>query len=155
MEFSKEIATATGYQISVNENEKNNLNSIHLLLNTKNESILGEEGYMLSVTTKGVFIHANKPAGLFYGLQTLLQLLPKEIESKTFIQKSSWTIPAVEITDYPQYKWWGILFDVARHFFTKPQVKVFIDNMVKYKYNMLHLHLTDDQGWRLEIKSLP
>jgi hexosaminidase len=155
LEFSKKISTVTGYQINVNENEKSNLNSIHLLLNTKNEAILGEEGYTLSITTKGVFIHANKPVGLFYGLKTLLQLLPKEIESNTFQQKTSWTIPSVEITDYPRFKWRGIMFDVVRHFFTKQQVKDFIDNMVKYKYNMLHLHLTDDQGWRLEIKSLP
>ena len=155
LEFSKKISIVTGYQTRITENGTNSLNAIHLFLNKKNDVALGDEGYTVSVTAKGVFIYANKPAGLFYGLKTLLQLLPKEIESNSFIQKSSWIIPAVEITDYPRYKWRGILFDVVRHFFTKQEVKSFIDNMVKYKYNMLHLHLTDDQGWRVEIKSLP
>lgn len=88
-------------------------------------------------------------------MQTLLQLFPKEIESKTVVAKKSWALPAVRVTDYPRFAWRGLMFDVSRHFFTKAQVKEFIDDMVRYKYNLLHLHLTDDQGWRIEIKSLP
>ena len=116
---------------------------------------MGDEGYEMSVSSKGIWIHANKPAGLFYGLKTLLQLLPPQIENKTFQKGIIWAIPAVTIKDYPRFKWRGILFDVSRHFFTKQQVEDFIDQMVKYKFNVLQLHLTDDQGWRLQIKSLP
>ena len=84
-----------------------------------------------------------------------MQLLPKEIESKNGTKQISWKIPIVEITDYPRFAWRGLMFDVVRHWFTKQQVKDFIDHMVAYKFNMLHIHLTDDQGWRIEIKSLP
>jgi hexosaminidase len=116
---------------------------------------IGTEGYKLDVETGGITIQANKPAGVFYAFQTLIQLLPKEIESKQTIKKETWSVPAVKITDYPRFAWRGMMFDVSRHFFTKEQVRLFIDDMVKYKFNLLHLHLTDDQGWRIEIKSLP
>ena len=99
-------------------------------------------------------ISANQPAGLFYGVQTLLQLLPKEIESKT-VAKASWTIPAARIVDYPRFGWRGLMLDVSRNFFTKDDVKAYIDEMARYKFNTFHWHLTDDQGWRIEIKSLP
>lgn len=108
----------------------------------------------MHVTSKGVLLEAGTPAGLFYGTQTLLQLLPPEISSKTTIQKKSWIIPAVAIIDSPRFGWRGVMLDVARHFFTKQQVKDFIDDMVLFKFNMLHMHLTDDEGWRVEIKSL-
>jgi hexosaminidase len=88
-------------------------------------------------------------------VQTFLQLLPKDIESKTTVTGVRWQAPCVEITDYPRFGWRGLMLDVSRHFFTKQQVKDFIDEMVKYKYNLLHIHLTDDEGWRIEIKSLP
>jgi hexosaminidase len=120
-----------------------------------NDVSIGNEGYNLEVTTDAVRIQANKGAGVFYALQTLLQLMPKEIESPRLAKKETWTIPAVKITDFPRFAWRGMMFDVSRHFFTKEQVKIFIDDMVKYKFNLLHLHLTDDQGWRIEIKSLP
>ena len=129
--------------------------AIHLQLNKKTDNTIGAEGYNLSVTPKSITIKANKPAGLFYGAQTLLQLLPKEIESATPVSNVQWTVPAVEITDYPRFGWRGLMFDVSRHFFTKKEVMQFIDDMVRYKYNLLHLHLTDDEGWRLEIKGLP
>jgi hexosaminidase len=132
-----------------------NNNSISLVLASKPETSLGAEGYRIETLSSGVVITANKPAGLFYGLATLKQLLPKEIESKAVIKRSSWPVPGVKIIDYPRFGWRGMMFDVSRHFFTKAQVKEFIDDMVKYKFNLLHLHLTDDQGWRIEIKSLP
>ncbi|MGH2564098.1 MAG: beta-N-acetylhexosaminidase, partial [Ginsengibacter sp.] len=88
------------------------------------------------------------------GMQTLLQLFPPEIESKKVI-KSSWTLPQVQITDTPRFAWRGLMLDIARHFFNKDEIKHFIDDMAKYKFNILHLHLTDDEGWRIEIKSLP
>src|SRR5207247_786310 len=87
--------------------------------------------------------------------QTFFQLLPKEIESTTLVKNIKWQAPCVEVTDYPRFAWRGLMFDVSRHFFTKQQVKDFIDQMVRYKYNLLHMHLTDDEGWRIEIKSLP
>ncbi len=114
----------------------------------------GKEGYTLETSAKGVVITANQPAGLFYGIQTLLQLLPREIESKTPV-KAVWAVPGVKITDYPRFGWRGIMLDVSRNFFTKAEVKQFIDQIARLKFNTLHWHLTDDNGWRIEIKSLP
>ncbi len=150
--LSKLLSVPTGYKVSV-VTKANPLSTIRLELNA--DKIIGDEGYTLSVSTKRIVISANKPAGLFYGVQTLLQLFPKEIESKNLVKNMSWKAPNVSITDYPRFAWRGLMFDVARHFFTKQQVKDFIDEMVKYKYNLLHFHLTDDEGWRIEIKSLP
>jgi len=116
---------------------------------------LGAEGYTLQVNAKGVLIQANQAAGLFYGIQTLYQLLPKEIEAKQAQTSVKWMIPFAKIQDVPRFAWRGMMFDVSRHIFTKSQVKQFIDEMVAYKYNLLHLHLTDDEGWRIEIKSFP
>jgi hexosaminidase len=154
-QFSNKISTATGYEVSIHEARNADATGVHLSLNSKLNSEIGDEGYQLSVNAKGVFISANKPSGIYYGLITLMQLLPKEIESSQLIKKASWSVPFVEITDYPRFKWRGMMMDVSRHFFTKEEVKQFIDNMVKYKYNMFHWHLTDDQGWRIEIESLP
>ncbi|UHG92840.1 beta-N-acetylhexosaminidase [Spirosoma oryzicola] len=128
--------------------------SIQFDLNETPNPKLGKEGYTLDASSKGITITANEPAGLFYGMQSLLQLLPKEIESKTPAQ-SSWTIPAVRITDYPRFGWRGIMLDVSRHFFPKDDVKRYIDELARLKFNTFHWHLTDDQGWRIEIKSLP
>lgn len=134
---------------------ENNSSLIELLLNEKRDNTIGDEGYKLSVNPERVTIWANKPEGLFYGIQTLLQLLPAEIESKEPVHNVAWTIPAIEITDYPRVGWRGLMLDVSRHFFTVDEVKQYIDAMIRYKYNMLHWHLTDDEGWRVEIKSLP
>lgn len=130
--------------------------SIHLeLIKSSEKSEIGEEGYHLSVRQTGIVITAHKPAGLFYGLQTLWQLMPQEIDSKTKMSGVVWQVPLVEITDYPRFVWRGLMFDVSRHFFTLKEVEDFIDHMVQYKLNLLHMHLTDDEGWRVEIKALP
>ena len=129
--------------------------TVILSLNNKQDAVLGKEGYHLKVTPKNISINANEAAGLFYGLQTLFQLFPKEIESTSPVKNIRWEVPCVDITDYPRFGWRGLMFDVARHFFTKEDVKHYIDDMVRYKFNLLHLHLTDDEGWRIEIKSLP
>lgn len=150
--LKEKLSTATGYTVSVAAKPTGN---ISLSLNATEDKTLGNEGYKLISSASGVTIKANKPAGLFYGVQTLLQLLPKEIESKTVVKNVKWTIPAAEITDYPRFGWRGLMLDVSRHFFTKDEVKQFIDEMARYKYNLLHWHLTDDEGWRIEIKSLP
>jgi len=127
---------------------------IQLNLNETQNSQLGKEGYILESTAKGVIISANQPAGLFYGMQSLLQLLPKEIESKIVV-KTNWLIPSVKITDYPRFGWRDLMLDVSRNFFSKEDVKKYIDEMVRFKFNTFHWHLTDDEGWRIEIKSLP
>ncbi len=152
--FLKERLTLpTGFHISASGSPENA--SVKLLINSLADNKLGSEGYHLSVTSSHVIIRANQPAGLFYGVQTLLQLLPKEIESNTLVKDVHWMIPSVEITDYPKLGWRGLMFDVARHFFTKEEVKQYIVTMSRYKYNVLHLHLTDDEGWRIEIKGFP
>jgi hexosaminidase len=146
------LATAAGSVVTL----KNNASAtISLLLTVSNNGNIGKEGYLLSVTPNKVIITANTPAGLFYGVQTLLQLFPPAIEGKTKVTNVAWKAPCVQITDYPRFEWRGLMFDVARHFFTKAEVKHYIDDMVRYKFNILHLHLADDEGWRIEIKSLP
>jgi hexosaminidase len=129
--------------------------TIKLLLNNTTDQLIGNEGYQLSVKPTEIIIKANREAGLFYGIQTLLQLLPAAIESNELEKNIVWKIPCCEITDYPRFGWRGLMLDVSRHFYTKQEVKDFIDQMVRYKYNLFHWHLTDDEGWRIEIKSLP
>src|SRR5687768_7027532 len=153
--FAQYLLRSTGYNLNVQSNASSQENLITLALNKNEDPQLGKEGYVLDVNQGQVTIRANRAAGLFYGVQSLLQLLPKEIESKTVVKKDHWIVPAVKITDYPRFGYRGLMLDVSRHFFTKEEVKDFIDQMVKYKYNILHFHLTDDQGWRLQIKSLP
>jgi hexosaminidase len=153
--FAESVRRSTGYPIVVKTSKGDLSSLINFSLNKTADAVLGKEGYVLDISSSGVNLQANNAAGLFYGVQTLLQLLPKEIESKTVVQKSSWSIPAARITDFPRFGWRGLMFDVSRHFFTKEEVKGFIDEMVKYKMNLLHMHLTDDEGWRIEIKGLP
>ncbi|CAA9288221.1 MAG: GH20 [uncultured Adhaeribacter sp.] len=147
------FTTPTGSKVTVSRPSATA--TIRLVINQTTDAAIGTEGYRLAVTPKQIIIRANQPAGLFYGAQTLVQLFPKEIESKTLAPSVKWTAPCVEIRDYPRFAWRGLMFDVARHFFTKQDVKQYIDDMVRYKFNVLHLHLTDDEGWRIEIKSLP
>jgi hexosaminidase len=135
-------------------------NSVELKLNTKPNGTLGKEGYSLEVLPKGVLIAANRTAGLHNGIQTLMQLFDPTIEGKTITtsilsDSYKWAIPSVKITDYPRFAWRGVMLDVSRHFFTKAEVKKYIDEIAKLKYNVFHWHLTDDNGWRIEIKSLP
>jgi hexosaminidase len=149
--FVKQWNTATGFTAKVSLGTKGTIR--FNLLQTADPK-LGEEGYTLVSGSGYITISANKEAGLFYGLQTLLQLLPASIESAVPVMEN-WSIPCVQITDYPRFAWRGLMLDVSRHFFTKEEVKKYIDQMVAYKYNVLHWHLTDDNGWRIEIKSLP
>ena len=109
------------------------------------------EGYQLKVTSKDISIKAQTPAGIFYAFQTLRQLLPPVIESHTEVVNRTWLIPAVEINDAPRFPHRGLMLDVVRHFFPVEVIKRYIDLMALHKFNYLHLHLTDDQGWRIEI----
>ncbi|MHB1050733.1 MAG: beta-N-acetylhexosaminidase [Bacteroidota bacterium] len=128
--------------------------AISIVLNDKPLKAIGNEGYTLESGANGILITANKPAGLFYAVQTLMQLLPPAVEAPT-PGSVTLSVPAVKILDYPRFGWRGLMLDVSRHFFPKEDVKKFIDQMVKYKFNTFHWHLTDDHGWRIEIKSLP
>ncbi len=154
MTLKAHLSVPTGYSVTMSSKGSPGA-TLQLVLNKTADNTLGAEGYTLSVTPKAILIRANQPAGLFYGIQTLYQLLPKEIESRELAKKDIWEAPCVTITDYPRFGWRGLMFDVSRHFFTKQEVKGFIDEMVQYKFNLLHLHLTDDEGWRIQIKSLP
>jgi len=151
--LEQRIKNATGYSIS--HSRQAAAPTIKLSLNKTTDQTIGTEGYLLTSTPTNIIIVANQPAGLFYGVQTLLQLLPKEIESNTVMAQVKWQLPCVAITDYPRFGWRGLMFDVSRHFFTKQEVKDFINQMARYKLNLFHWHLTDDEGWRVEIKSLP
>jgi hexosaminidase len=147
----KRINTATGFNIQTGLGKER---SIRLVLNNNPDKVIGTEGYRLEVTENGISISANEPAGLFYGIQTLLQLFPGEIEGDT-PTNMTWEVPCVKITDYPRFRWRGLMLDVSRNFFSKEDVKSYIDEMSRFKFNTFHWHLTDDNGWRIEIKSLP
>jgi hexosaminidase len=115
---------------------------------------LGEEGYELSITPAGVILSACAPTGVFYAVQTLRQLLPAAIE-RADLQPGPWTLPCGTVRDVPRFSWRGVMLDVSRHFFGVADVQRYIDHITAYKMNRLHLHLSDDQGWRLEIRSWP
>ncbi|GBF20372.1 MULTISPECIES: family 20 glycosylhydrolase [Arenibacter] len=116
---------------------------------------LPEEAYNLKVTENQVIIYASGHNGFLYGLETIRQLLPVAIESKNVVSNMNWDIPNVEIKDSPRFKWRGFMLDVSRHFFDKDYVMETIDQLAFLKMNTLHLHLVDDQGWRIEIKKYP
>ena len=145
-------ATGFGTKVKVTAGKQTSGN-IYLTLASGDEK-LGEEGYELSVKSNIISLKANKPAGLFNGVQTIRQLFPAGIESSSK-QPGPWQIPAGVIFDYPQYAYRGAMLDVARHFFQVNDVKRFIDLIAFYKMNVMHLHLSDDQGWRIEIKKWP
>ncbi len=118
-------------------------------------SNLGAEGYALSATPRRVVVRALQPAGLFYGAQTLRQLLPPEIFGSAPVPGMEWSLPCVEISDFPRFGWRGAMLDCVRHFMPKEFVLRFIDLLALHKLNTFHWHLSDDQGWRLEIKAYP
>lgn len=128
-------------------------NWIHLRM--RGARRLGDEGYQLKSKSGGVKIRARTDAGLFYGTQTLRQLLPASILSPTTVAGESWFVPAVRITDYPRFPWRGAHLDVARHFIPAQDVMRLLDAMALHKLNRFHWHLTDDQGWRIEILQYP
>ena len=151
--FVNQLTTTTGVTI---QQRKSGKNGIHLsLITSGDKNIIGKEGYILSVSPTSVSLKANTVAGIFYGMQTLLQLFPADARTIFAGEQKRLGIPCLVITDYPRFAWRGIMLDVSRHFFTKEEVEKFIDEIVMFKYNVLHLHLSDDQGWRIEIKSLP
>ena len=150
------LSRSTGYQLSLISSTQSRAAKGAVVLTTKDaKASLGPEGYELTVTPNSVVIRASGQAGMFYGVQSLLQLLPPEVFASKPVLGRVWKVPCVQIEDQPRFKWRGLLFDVARHFFTKAEVKQMLDVLALHKINMLHLHLTDDQGWRIEIKKYP
>ena len=146
------LAQVTGLNLSIEDltqiEEKNNTITLRI---TENVKSFKHEGYKLKVSQNGIDISALTPTGLFYGVQTLRQLFPPEIESLTQ-KKVTLSIPCVIIEDFPRFPWRGFMLDEARHFFGKGVVKKILDLMAFLKLNIFHWHLTDDQGWRIEIK---
>jgi len=145
---------ATGYNLTVQVTEE--LTAANNIILEISDSInkLGQEGYVLDIKKEAVILSAKTPEGIFRAIQTIRQLLPATIESN-HQQKGPWKMATGTITDYPSYAYRGAMLDVARHFFGVNDVKRFIDLITMYKMNVLHLHLADDQGWRIEIKSWP
>nr|WP_314898067.1 family 20 glycosylhydrolase [uncultured Flavobacterium sp.] len=121
----------------------------------KIDESLNNEAYKLEVTTKSITITAKGNAGFIYGLESIRQLLPIAIESKNRVSNVKWVIPNVIINDQPRFQWRGLMLDLSRHFFDKNYIKEIIDRLTMLKMNVLHLHLVDDQGWRIEIKKYP
>jgi len=142
------------FSIEVRSSDSKTKNAI-LFIQDSSLKDLGDEGYLLEVEKDCIRIRALKPAGLFYACQTLRQLLPVEILSSSKVSGTTWSVPCVRIEDKPRYEWRGELFDCCRHFFPKETVKRAIDLLALHKMNRLHWHLTEDQGWRLEIKKYP
>ena len=151
--FAEALQRVTGFKVSISELAGSAQNSFRMVLNT-NDDGLGAEGYNLNVNKNGVELSAHSAAGLFYGVQSLMQLLPENIYAKEK-QNIKWTIPFVKISDQPRYAYRGMHLDVCRHFFPVEFIKKYIDILALHKLNVLHLHLTDDQGWRIEIKKYP
>jgi hexosaminidase len=143
------LRASTGYAVPVVSSG----GTIALSLSGAPASV-GAQGYQLTVTGTNVVVQANQPAGLFAGVQTLLQLMPPGVESRTVVA-GPWTVPGGTVVDYPRFLYRGAMLDVARHFFTVAQVERYIDELALYKVNYLHLHLSDDQGWRIAITSWP
>jgi len=154
MLLSRCLAPALGYKLKVQDAVHPRDNSIVLVVDPE-LARLGPEGYVLEVTPRRVTVHASKPAGVFYGTQTLRQLLPPQIFASEPQKGVLWKIPCVRIEDQPRFAWRGALIDVARHFMPKDFILKFIDQLALQKINVFQLHLTDDQGWRLEIRKYP
>lgn len=153
--LADKLNTATGFDIPVVTGD-DDPGSGSIFLTTKGgDSQWGPEGYELSVAEDQIKIAANTPAGLLWGIQTLRQIMPEKIEDSAVVQDGVWEIATGTILDYPEYAWRGSMLDVARHFFSVADVKHYIDLISYYKMNVLHLHLSDDQGWRIEIRSWP
>ena len=155
--LSELLSPATGYKFTIREYSRKKArrsSNITLLIDTLLIK-MGDEGYSLNVNHKGVLIKAGTEAGVFYGIQTLRQLLPNEIDCIDKTNVKTWTVPCLNILDNSRFKWRGLMIDCSRTFWSKEYLFRTIRLMSLYKMNTLHLHLTDDQGWRLEILKYP
>ncbi len=145
------FTTAAGFSLPVSAGKEGN-NTLYCVINPKLDS---DEAYNLSVRNNKIRIEARTPRGIFYATQTLRQMLPPQIENSEKVTGVKWTIPCVQINDAPGHAYRGMHLDVVRHFFNKQEVMRYIDLLAYHKMNTFHWHLTDDQGWRIEIKKYP
>jgi len=144
----------TGYNLNIIIDSKSDENSISLCLDESLED-LHDEGYRLFINSNLIKLSAKTPKGIFYGLQSIRQLLPPEIENQHPSNGINWIIPCCNIMDYPRFSWRGFMMDEGRHFHGPGNIRRLIDLMALLKLNVLHWHLTEDQGWRMEIKTYP
>jgi len=150
------LRQSTGYALKIERLAAAHSRTNCILLTLSGASTnLGAEGYELTVAPEAVVIRASTEAGLFYGAQTLLQLLPPEIFSTNPATNVDWQMSCVRIEDWPRFPWRGLMLDVSRHFYNKAEVETILDTMALHKLNTFHWHLTDDHGWRIEIKKYP
>ena len=154
--FARDIEAATGFQLAVTHGSTPTTGAIRLVrVSGATADTVGAEGYRLDVTAGGVTVRAAQPAGAFYALETLRQLLPADIYRAAPIGNTVWRAPAVHIEDVPRFSWRGAHLDVGRHFMPKEFVRKYIDLLARHKMNRFHWHLTEDQGWRIEIRKYP
>ncbi|KAA5542968.1 beta-N-acetylhexosaminidase [Adhaeribacter rhizoryzae] len=142
--FANQVKNISDYALPVNKKEKKNIAFV-----LEKVAEVGPEGYKMAVTPTAIQIKANTKAGIFYGLQSLLQTLPA-LRTNEPLQ-----VPCMEVTDEPRFGWRGMMLDVSRHFYSVAAIKEYIDLLARYKMNVFHWHLTDNEGWRLEIKKYP
>jgi hexosaminidase len=153
--FAALLRRATGFALPVTSlSASSGVGSIELSISS-DAQLPPDEGYRLLVARDSIRLVAGGPAGLFRGVQTIRQLLPTDIESEIGVARYIWEIPALTIMDQPRFAWRGSMLDVGRHFLTVREVEQYMDLLALYKLNVLHLHLTDDQGWRIQINSRP
>ncbi len=148
------LAPAMGFRLKVVQGDPSD-GAIVLALDAALRAKLGLEGYTLNVSRQRATIHAAGSAGLFYGVQTLRQLLPPQVFGGKRVEGVAWTMPCVEIVDFPRFVWRGLLIDPARHFIPVKDFKHYLDAMALHKFNRLQVHFTDNEGWRIEIKKYP
>jgi len=153
--LARDLAPATGFDLPVRFSPTSSGNRIVFRHAPTRDTTLGSEGYRLEVRPGVVTVTSSAPAGAFYATQTVRQLLPPDIFRAAPVGGTQWTMPAVSIVDRPRFRWRGMHLDVSRHFMPKEFVKKYIDLLALHKMNTFHWHLTDDQGWRIEIKKYP
>jgi N-acetyl-beta-hexosaminidase len=153
--LKNKFASAAGYTLNIVQSAPSGTNYLYFTTTGGDYSAFGNEGYNLNAAPDLVTVTANKPAGLFYGMDTIRQMLPPDIEKKSLVSGVTWSISSATISDTPRFGYRSFMIDDSRHFYPVDEIKRQIDNAVQYKMNTLHLHLSDDQGWRLEIKNYP
>ena len=153
-QFVKQLRSVTGFPLNVSVNARAPQGD-GIVFDYTRESNLGAEGYALDVTPENVHVRANADAGQLYAVQTLFQLLPGSVFGAKRAPGVRWTIPCLKVQDRPRFPWRGMHLDVSRHFLPKEFIKNLLDMLAMHKLNTFHWHLTDDQGWRIEIKKYP
>ncbi|HTL58795.1 MAG TPA: beta-N-acetylhexosaminidase [Candidatus Limnocylindrales bacterium] len=148
------LRVSTGFELPISTQAESPAQG-DIILKTQGVDRVAPEGYILNSSPQSVVIRGSQPEGVFYGAQSLLQLFSPAVFASKRAQKASWSIPCIKIEDAPRFSYRGFMLDVSRHFFSKEEIKRLLDLMALHKLNTFHWHLTDDQGWRVEIKEYP